>query len=50
MDSIVITKEENWFVAQDTITKIASQGKTEADALANLNEALDLFYEDQKVQ
>jgi len=33
--------EGNWFVAQCLEVEIASQGETETEALANLQEALD---------
>lgn len=44
--SVEITKEENWHVARDTTTGIVSQGKNSNEALCNLKEALDLYYED----
>lgn len=44
--SIVLTEEEDWVVATDTTTGIASQGKSTKEALANLKEALELYYED----
>lgn len=44
--SVILTEEENWIVATDTTTGIASQGKTNKEALANLKEALELYYED----
>lgn len=43
---IIITKEENWFVATDFATNIASQGKTLEEATSNLKEALELYYDD----
>lgn len=43
--SVVVTKEEQW-VATDTTTGIASQGKNIDEALANLKKALESFYED----
>ncbi len=44
--SVVLTEEETWYVATDTTTGIASQGKTSKEALYNLKEALELYYED----
>ena len=44
----VVTKEENWFVAVCPTNNIVSQGKTVEEALANLKEALELFYEEEK--
>ena len=44
--TIVITQEENWFVAKDIVCGIASQGKSIEEAMENLKEALELFFED----
>ena len=44
--SVVLVDEDGWIVATDTTTGIASQGKTREEALSNLKEALELFYED----
>lgn len=38
-------QEGNWFVAQCLDVDVASQGETEAEALANLREALELYVE-----
>lgn len=46
--TVVIQKEENWYVATSIETGVASQGKTLDDAIMNLKEALELFYEDNK--
>lgn len=43
---VKIQKEENWFVATDSETGIASQGKTLEKALLNIKQALDLYYQD----
>lgn len=40
-----ITQEDNWFVAQCLEVDVASQGETEAEALDNLGEALELYFE-----
>jgi predicted RNase H-like HicB family nuclease len=40
-----VWQEGNWFVAQCLEIDIASQGESEAEALANLGEALSLHYE-----
>ena len=48
--SVVVTEEENgWYVATDVATDVASQGKTYEEALLNLKEALELYYEDEPV-
>lgn len=42
----LIWQEEDLFVAKCVEVEVISQGKTEAKALKNLDEALDLFFED----
>lgn len=44
--TIIIQKEDNWYVATSVETGVASQGKTIDDAINNLKEALELYYED----
>ena len=39
-----ITKEGRWFVAQCLEVDVASQGRTENEALDNLREALELHF------
>ena len=43
---VILTEEEEWIVATDVTTGIASQGKNNKEALENLKEALELYYED----
>ena len=45
--TVIIQKEENWYVAKCVENSVASQGTTIEDALTNLTEALQLYYEDQ---
>jgi predicted RNase H-like HicB family nuclease len=40
-----IWQENDWFVAQCLEVDVASQGKSEEEALANLGEALQLYFE-----
>jgi predicted RNase H-like HicB family nuclease len=40
-----VFSEGNWFVAQCLEVEIASQGETENEALANLQEAIELHFE-----
>lgn len=40
-----ICQEDNWFIAQCLEVDIASQGESEEKALANLAEALELYFE-----
>lgn len=41
-----ITNEGEWHVARCLEVEVASQGKTMDEALANLHEALELYFED----
>jgi len=45
--TIIIKREEEWFVATCIENNIASQGKTIDEAAENLKEAIALFYEDE---
>jgi predicted RNase H-like HicB family nuclease len=42
----IVWKEDKWFVAKTLEVEVASQGKTETEALNNLKEALELYFED----
>ena len=44
--NVFVQKEENWYVAKCLENSVASQGKTIEESLANLKEALELYYED----
>ncbi len=41
-----ITREGDWFVAQCLEVDVASQGRTEEEALDNLKESLSLYFEE----
>lgn len=43
--TVIIQKEDNWYVATDLNSGVASQGKSIDESLENLKEALSLFYE-----
>ncbi|GFN22176.1 hypothetical protein TAMC210_04920 [Thermanaeromonas sp. C210] len=43
----VLTKEGQWYVAKAVEVEVASQGRTIEEALANLKEALELYFEDE---
>lgn len=45
----VVWKEGKYYVAQCLNVDVSSFGKTKREALANLEEALELYFEDQKV-
>jgi predicted RNase H-like HicB family nuclease len=40
-----VWKEDDWFIARCAEVDVASQGETEGEALANLREALELYFE-----
>lgn len=44
----VVWKEGKYYVAQCLNVDVSSFGKTKKDALANLREALELYFEDEK--
>lgn len=43
----VIWKEGKYYVARSLEVEVASQGKTRREAIANLQEALELYFEDR---
>ena len=42
--TVSITKEDDWYIARSLDVEVATQGKTEEEALLNLREALELFF------
>lgn len=46
----LITKEDNTYIAKDIATSVADQGNTIDEALHNLKEALELYYEDDNAK
>jgi predicted RNase H-like HicB family nuclease len=46
--TVVIQKEDPWYVATCLENNIASQGKTIDEAIENLKEALELFFEEEQ--
>jgi predicted RNase H-like HicB family nuclease len=42
-----ITHEDSWYVARCLEVEVTSQGETVEGALANLKEALELYFEDE---
>ena len=47
--TIIIQKEDDWYVAKCLENSVASQGKTIDEATDNLREALTLYYEDESL-
>lgn len=46
--NVIIQKEEDWYVAKCIDNSVASQGKTIEEALKNLKEAIELYYQDEE--
>ena len=46
--TVVIQKEDEWYVAKCIENSVASQGKTIEESTANLKEAIELYYEDNE--
>jgi len=44
--TVAVTKSENWYVAKCLENSVASQGKSIEESLANLKEALELYFDD----
>ena len=44
--SALVWKEDNWYVAKGLEVEVASQGRTKKEAVQNLQEALELYFED----
>ena len=44
--TVIIQKEDSWYIATDVVTGVASQGKTIDESMANLKEALARYFED----
>lgn len=44
-----VTRDGQWYVARCLEVEVASQGKDVDEALANLREALELYFEDVPV-
>ena len=47
--TVIITKEDNTYIAKDVRTGIADQGDTIEEALSNLKDALELYYDDNDI-
>ncbi len=48
--NVLVTKEDDWYVASSIETNVVSQGKTIEDAISNLKEALELYFEDSNYE
>ena len=45
--NVIVQKEDDWYVAKCLDNNVASQGKTIEEALKNLKEALELYFEEE---
>ncbi|MFI6451387.1 type II toxin-antitoxin system HicB family antitoxin [Streptosporangium amethystogenes] len=45
--AIITPDDEGWYVARCLQVEVTSQGSTVDEALANLREALELYFEDE---
>ena len=46
---VLVWKEDNWYVSKCVEVEVASQGKSKNEALKNIEEALELYFEDEKL-
>ncbi len=47
---ILIIREDPWYVAEDVATSVTSEGETMEEAMANLKEALELYYDGSVIE
>lgn len=45
----IVWQEDNWFIAKAFGLEVVSQGKTKKEAISNLQEAIDLYFEDENI-
>ncbi len=45
----LVWREDTWYVAKAVEVEVASQGKSAKQALINLQKALELYFQDEKV-
>ena len=44
--TVIVQKDDDWYVAKCLENSVASQGKSVEEAINNLREALELYFED----
>ena len=44
--SVIIWKEEDWYIITEIFTGVTTQGKTIEEAVENIKEAVELYLED----
>lgn len=46
--NVIIQKEDEWYVAKCIDNNVVSQGKSVEEALKNLKEAVELYYQNEE--
>jgi len=46
--TVFLWREGKWFIAYEPCTGVASQGRSEEEALKNIKEALELYLEENR--
>ena len=46
--TVFVWREGKWYVAFEPVTGVASQGRSVSEALGNLREALELYFEGEE--
>lgn len=46
---VLLWQEDKWYVVKCIEVEVASQGRTKKEALKNIEEALELYFEDEKL-
>lgn len=46
--TVVVKKEDDWYVAKCLENSVTSQGNSIEESLKNLQEAIELYYQDEK--
>lgn len=46
---VLVWKEDKWFVARCVEVEVTSQGKSKQEALKNIEEAIELYFEDENI-
>jgi predicted RNase H-like HicB family nuclease len=44
--SVIVWKEEDWYIITEIFTGVTTQGKTIEEAVENIKEAVELYLED----
>lgn len=47
--NVLLWREDKWYISRCLEVEVASQGKSKKEALKNVEEALELYFEDEKL-